>query len=72
MANSIKQLKNIATKKFYFAISENNNNENRVITDEDGKKFAKKYKVGFMGQNDGNFEDKFLECFNGLVNKYAQ
>ena len=69
LKDMIKEAKGIATKKFVFGIAENNNNENRVVSPEDGKKFANKYKVGFAGQIDGNFEDNFIALFNNLINK---
>ena len=69
LEDMIKEAKKIKTKKFVYGIAENNNNANRKVTPEEGMKLAKKYKVGFVGQTSGNFEDKFIELFNNLINK---
>ena len=69
LEDMIKEAKQIKTKKFVYGIAENNNNSNRQVTPEEGMNLAKKYKVGFVGQNLGNFENKFIELFNNLINK---
>ena len=70
LINKVKEKKRKQKDNYIFAIAENNKNEKREVTYEEGKKLAEKYNVAFAGESNGNFENEFSRLFKGLIEEY--